>query len=138
MPDRFPPADLSRVRTYPLAERTHKVTVEQFGAPVNGKGSLAAFLQGLPRVLGAQTLHDLADGVPALDQRVGSTQIGGGDWRQASSGGAANAARFDQRRHLGEQPVLLDHIGRLQRRAREHQLPRQRERLRVRLAHIER
>ena len=34
MADRTPPADLSRVRTYPLAERAHKVSVAQFAARV--------------------------------------------------------------------------------------------------------
>jgi len=63
MPDRVPPADLSRVRTYPLAERTHKVTLAQFASPVNGAGTLAAFLDGLPGLLGAQTLRDLADAI---------------------------------------------------------------------------
>jgi hypothetical protein len=69
MSDRFPPADLTRVRTYPLAERTHKVTVEEFASPVDGKGSLSAFLDGLPRLLGAQTLRDLADAVVSARAR---------------------------------------------------------------------
>jgi hypothetical protein len=63
MPDRTPPADLSRVRTYPLAERGHKVHVAQFAAPVDGEGTLRAFLEGLPRILGAQTLHELAEAI---------------------------------------------------------------------------
>jgi hypothetical protein len=63
MADRIPPADLSRVRTYPLAERAHKVSVEQFASRVEGGGSLAGFLAGLPRILGAQTLGDLAGAI---------------------------------------------------------------------------
>ena len=69
MADRTPPADLSRVRTYPLAERTHKVTVAEFASPVDGAGSLAAFLDGLPRILGAQTLRDLADAIVGARER---------------------------------------------------------------------
>ena len=69
MPDRFPPADLSSVRTYPLAERTHKVTVDQFGAPLDGTGSLASFLDGLPRLLGAQSLRDLADAIVSAREK---------------------------------------------------------------------
>ncbi len=69
MADRFLPADLSRVRTYPLRERTSKVTVDQFASPVDGKGSLAAFLDGLPRLLGAQTLRDLADAVVSAREK---------------------------------------------------------------------
>jgi hypothetical protein len=63
MPDPVPPADLSRVRTYALAERAHKVTVVQFARRVDGEGSLAAFLEGLPRILGAETLRDLAGAI---------------------------------------------------------------------------
>src|SRR6185369_716610 len=63
MPDRVLPADLSRVRTYPLKERAHKVGVAQFAARVDGTGTMATFLDGLPRLLGAQTLRDLADAV---------------------------------------------------------------------------
>ncbi|HET9299985.1 MAG TPA: hypothetical protein VFO11_08570, partial [Candidatus Polarisedimenticolaceae bacterium] len=57
------------MRTYPLAERTHKVTVDQFGAPVDGTGSLASFLDGLPRLLGAQSLRDLADAIVSAREK---------------------------------------------------------------------
>ena len=65
MAQRVPPADLGRVRTYPLSERAHKVSTECFGAPPDPRGSLAAFLDGLPRILAAQTLRDLAAAVAA-------------------------------------------------------------------------
>lgn len=63
MSDGIPPADLSRVRTYPLAERAHKVSIERFAHAVDGAGSLAAFLDGLPRILGAETLRELAEAI---------------------------------------------------------------------------
>ena len=63
MRKRVPPADLSRVRTYPLAERRNQVRVEEFGRPADPDASLAAFLDGLPGVLAARTLRDLARAV---------------------------------------------------------------------------
>ena len=68
MSDRVLPADLSGVRTYPLRDRVHKVGVAQFASPVDGKGTLGAFLDGLPRLLGAQTLRDLADAIVTARQ----------------------------------------------------------------------
>ena len=52
MSDRSGPADLSRIRTYPLADREHRVTVERFGRPVPADATLEAFLDALPDVLG--------------------------------------------------------------------------------------
>lgn len=63
MRERVPPADLSKVRTYPLAERRNKVTVADFARPVDPQASLAAFLDGLPASLAAGTLRDLAAAV---------------------------------------------------------------------------
>ena len=51
MPERFPPADLSRVKTYPLAERANKVRVDEFARPVSASSSLPDFLDGLPDIL---------------------------------------------------------------------------------------
>lgn len=60
MHERVPPADLSRVRTYPLSERRNKVRISDFAKPVDAESSLDAFLDGLPDVLGAATLRGLA------------------------------------------------------------------------------
>jgi hypothetical protein len=60
MRDHTPPADLSKVRTYPLAERRNKVAVSEFAARVDPAGSLEAFLDGLPDLLAVRTLRDLA------------------------------------------------------------------------------
>jgi hypothetical protein len=54
------PLDLSRVRTYPLAGRKSKVSLRDFARPHAPGGSLAAFLDGLPRILAGETLRRLA------------------------------------------------------------------------------
>ena len=54
------PLDLSGVRTYPLADRRSQVTVEHFGRPHAAGQTVAAFLDGLPRVLAADTLRRVA------------------------------------------------------------------------------
>jgi hypothetical protein len=60
MPERFPPADLSRVKTYPLAERANKVRVDEFARPVSASSSLPDFLDGLPDILAVKVLRELA------------------------------------------------------------------------------
>jgi hypothetical protein len=69
-----PPYDLRRIRTYALKDRPSKVNVESFGRPCAPGSSIAAFLDGLPKILGASNLRDLAaavvkaeaDGKPVL------------------------------------------------------------------------
>jgi len=63
MQRRVPPADLSKVRTYPLAERRNKVSVSEFARPADPSDSLESFLDGLSDVLGVRTLRDLAAAV---------------------------------------------------------------------------
>ena len=60
MPDRVPPADLTRVTTFPLGERSNKVRVDEFARPVNASSSLGDFLDGLPDILAAKVLRELA------------------------------------------------------------------------------
>jgi hypothetical protein len=58
--DRPPaPLDLSGVRTYPLAGRHSQVSLPEFGRPHAAGGSLAQFLEGLPRILAGETLRQL-------------------------------------------------------------------------------
>ena len=57
---RVQPFDLTRTRTYPLRSRPSKVNVESFGRPHIRGGSVAEFLDGLPRILAARNLGDLA------------------------------------------------------------------------------
>ena len=54
------PLDLKRVRTYPLAERNSKVGLADFARPHARGSDMTAFLDSLPRVLGAETLRALA------------------------------------------------------------------------------
>ncbi|HZN54421.1 MAG TPA: hypothetical protein VFB67_03795 [Candidatus Polarisedimenticolaceae bacterium] len=55
-----PPADLARVRTYPLAERANKVRVDEFARAVDASSSLGDFLDALPDVLAVKVLRELA------------------------------------------------------------------------------
>src|SRR5262245_1745033 len=55
-----PPADLSRVTTYPLASRANKVRVDEFARSVAASSSLGDFLDGLPDVLAVKVLRELA------------------------------------------------------------------------------
>lgn len=52
--------DLGAIKTYPLENRPSKVNVELFGSPHVKGGSASEFLQGLPKILGALNLKDLA------------------------------------------------------------------------------
>jgi hypothetical protein len=54
------PLSLDGVRTYPLRERTSKVTVEDFARPHVPGASFASFLDSLPGILAVQSLRALA------------------------------------------------------------------------------
>jgi len=54
------PLNLSSVRTYSLSTRKSQVTIEQFGRPPVRGASFKAFLDSLPRILGADALRRLA------------------------------------------------------------------------------
>lgn len=55
------PLSLEGVSTYPLASRRSKVTLASFARPHARGGSVASFLDALPRVLAGQTLRALRD-----------------------------------------------------------------------------
>ena len=57
------PLALDGVRTYPLASRRSKVQHADFARPHRAGGSFAAFLAGLPRILGGSTLRALCDAI---------------------------------------------------------------------------
>ncbi len=57
------PFDLSRIRTYALKDRPSKVNLSRFGRPHTKGGSISDFLDGLPGILGAQGLRDLAQAI---------------------------------------------------------------------------
>ncbi len=54
------PLDLAGVRPYPLSRRRSGVALRDFARPHTRGGTVAAFLEGLPRILGAATLRALA------------------------------------------------------------------------------
>jgi hypothetical protein len=57
---RVRPFDLGGIRTYPLKNRPSKVAVDAFCRPHEKGGTVSEFLQGLPSILAAQNLKDLA------------------------------------------------------------------------------
>jgi hypothetical protein len=72
-------ADLSRVRTVPVAARRNKVDPSLLAAPPAGDQSLKAFLDSLPDVLAARDLRAVVAGVArAARQRRGVVLLIGG------------------------------------------------------------
>jgi len=57
------PLALHKIKTYPLAKRHSKVKLGEFAHPWNPGGTLSAFLDGLPDILAAKTLRDVAEAV---------------------------------------------------------------------------
>jgi deoxyhypusine synthase len=53
------PLDLDKVKTYPLASRNSKVTIDDFGQPTTSDASLKDFLATLPDILAVQSLRQL-------------------------------------------------------------------------------
>ena len=51
------PLDLAGVRTYPLADRKSKVSLADFARPHAAGASFSAFLDSLPKILGAEALR---------------------------------------------------------------------------------
>ncbi|HXI24871.1 MAG TPA: hypothetical protein VNG71_13495 [Pyrinomonadaceae bacterium] len=54
------PLSLDKVRTYPLASRPSKVTVDDFAKPIANDSSLRDYLQSLPNILAVQNLREIA------------------------------------------------------------------------------
>src|SRR6185503_645853 len=54
------PIGLDKVKTYPLASRPSKVSLDDFAKPVGEASSLQSFLASLPNILAVQSLRDLA------------------------------------------------------------------------------
>lgn len=77
--DRPPEADLSRVRTVPIAGRASKVRAEEFAAPPGGDRSFSAFLKALPDILVARDFLRVADAIArAAAARKGVVAMLGG------------------------------------------------------------
>jgi hypothetical protein len=57
---RFPPLDFSKVRTFPVADRSNKVAVESFARPHVAGSGMDAFLKSLPSFLAVEDLRAVA------------------------------------------------------------------------------
>ena len=57
---RFPPLDFSKVRTFPVADRSNKVAVESFALPHVAGSGMDAFLKSLPAFLAVEDLRAVA------------------------------------------------------------------------------
>jgi len=57
------PVGLRGVRTYPIASRSSKVSVREFGRPVGKNSSLKKFLDGLPRILAGNDLRGVVSAI---------------------------------------------------------------------------
>ena len=58
--DKLRPLSLDDVKTYPLASRPSKVSLDDFASPVQEDSSLKDFLRSLPNILAVQNLRELA------------------------------------------------------------------------------
>ena len=67
---RFAPLDFGKVRTYPLAERSSRVHVEDFARPVPAGSTFAAFFDSLPHILAGQEIRKVVEAV-ARAHRLG-------------------------------------------------------------------
>ena len=58
--DDLRPLRLAEVKTYPLAERASKVSLEDFSRPIEANSTLQVFLASLPNILAVQSLRQLS------------------------------------------------------------------------------
>lgn len=65
MASRYPEFNLNEVRTYPMAERASKVSLNDLGHPAPPGGGVEAFLDSLPRLLGARDLRVIIEAIRA-------------------------------------------------------------------------
>ena len=72
MPFGYEDFDLSDVRTYPLASRRSKTSVDDFAKPAQATGAFRAFLDSLPKLLAASDLRAVAGAI------VGAKRANGG------------------------------------------------------------
>jgi len=57
--DEYQPLDLTGVKTYPLASRSSKVSLDDFAKPIEQNSSINNFLASLPNILAVQSLRQL-------------------------------------------------------------------------------
>jgi deoxyhypusine synthase len=58
--DDLQPLRLAEVKTYPLAERASKVSLDDFSRPIEANSTLQFFLASLPNILAVQSLRQLS------------------------------------------------------------------------------
>jgi len=63
------PIDLSGISTYPLASRPSKVSGNDLAKPASSDSSLKDFLDGLPNILAARELRELASSIRTAKER---------------------------------------------------------------------
>jgi deoxyhypusine synthase len=61
--DEFKPLDLQGVKTYPLASRSSKVSLNDFAKPPKEDASVDEFLSSLPNILAVQSLRQLTTNI---------------------------------------------------------------------------
>jgi hypothetical protein len=61
--------DFKKIRTTPLAEKKHKVRIEEFAAPPEAGASFRAFFDSLPRILAGSDMHRVVEAVAAAAKR---------------------------------------------------------------------
>ena len=69
---RFPPLDLTQIRTYPLGKRPSKVAASAVGTVHRPGASVREFLASLPNILAAHDVREIATAI-AERQRTGKT-----------------------------------------------------------------
>lgn len=67
--DNLRPLNLEGVKTYPLASRPRKVSLDDLARPLEENPTLQDFLAGLPNILAVQSLRDLASQIRRARQR---------------------------------------------------------------------
>ena len=55
------PISLDKVKSYPLKERTSKVSIEQFGNVWQEGGTLVEWLKSLPKILAGSDFNEIVD-----------------------------------------------------------------------------
>lgn len=62
------PLNLNEVSTYPLSSRSSKVSLNDFGRPIESNSTLSDFLSSLPNILAVQSVRDLSSRIRRAKQ----------------------------------------------------------------------
>jgi len=72
------PIDFSGIRTYPLKSRKSKVSIKEFGRPLEGRDRITPFIDSLPDILAAKDLKAVIDAVVLAHKRKRPVIVGMG------------------------------------------------------------